>query len=311
MLEPMIAASFPNLDAALAALRLGPFRFRCRVCGGVHVSGSRKAEACATVIRESMRLEQPVHDPAVSWLEHGLQQAQRLYAPWLGLPWSGLPLCHSWSRPELDLFAASLAVEVPAGEVDRELQARVEAARERWLAWARMEAARRAKEYEETVAEASEILARPGELFEFELGRGLGRRVEYLRPLLANWMPVPRHVWFQEASGEVWAYNVAVAAGLPVPTRRRAAWPLLWDFRYSGNRLFLEVSLPGGSREVFSVRFERCGMRVTVARGPAGSAWVGAAETRVVHRDRGEGGRGVCAAFRYRRANQFWHPLRR
>ncbi|MEW6048574.1 MAG: hypothetical protein AB1609_19225 [Bacillota bacterium] len=268
----MTAASFPDLDTALAALRLGPFRFRCRVCGHVHVSGSQRAEACAEAIGDRMRLR-PVGDFMVSWLHDRLQEVRRLYAPWLGAPWPQLPIYHMWADPELELFAASLAVDAPAEEIDRELRTRTKPGRELWLAWAQAEATRRAKEFREAVAEASEILARPGELFEFELGRGLGRRVEYLRPLPANWMPVPRHVWFQEASGEVWAYNVAVAAGLPVPTRRRAAWPSLWDFRYSGNRLFLEVSLPGGSREVFSVRFERCGMRVTVARGAAGSAW--------------------------------------
>lgn len=259
-----MAVVFPDLGTAAAAFQLGRVRFACRVCGRVHTSRSQGARACAKKLMASISCGPgSLDDPLVRGIEDGLWEARLHYAPWLRVPWSGLPLVWQPSAEDWRLFAASLAVGASPGEVERELRACAVAARKRWLAAARAQVSQLAEEYRKTAAEAVDILSDPGNRFEFDLRRGKRGDIEYLRPVPAGWVPAPRRVALQEASGTIWAHRIALAAGIAGEDTRHA---VLWEFRYSAGVLVACVSPRfKDPRHLVSVALQRRGLHVNVS----------------------------------------------
>lgn len=76
----MKAAVFRDAAAARAAFALGRVRYRCWVCGKVHVSGSGAAEKCLSWLANSVGWRRVVGPlPAQPWLPPSLAFARAVW----------------------------------------------------------------------------------------------------------------------------------------------------------------------------------------------------------------------------------------
>jgi len=219
---------FPDLETALAAFRLGPASFRCRVCGRTHRWGSGLARSCA--LRAKQAPAPLVGLDAAHLQDAGirLELAAEAYAPWLRLAPLNLPISWDWGPDDERVIMASLAL--PPEKASVELERFYRPAVEKWLEWALAEAERRKAVRQRALEWLDEVFSDVPRFFTFDALRG--DRGEFVQVRVDPRGAVPEGVRpLRLVSGPYWTWRALGRTQL-----------VLWDFAYEPGRLHLLVS---------------------------------------------------------------------